>query len=118
MQKQGAHAEKACALLALFCKLGLDFCNYIIYNRKWKGGDYMANTGRPVGPDGRKSEVFQLRVTPAQHQALKYVAGLAGVSVGAYLIGLALGDGIGREVLRALQADEPLPSQIRLEDDG
>lgn len=78
----------------------------------------MAQMGRPVGPDGKKSARFELRLTPAQHQALSYLAGLAGVSVGSYLIGLALGDGLGREVLRSFQNDEPFPGQISLEDDG
>lgn len=46
-----------------------------------------------------KTEVLQIRLTPAQKEQLKALAVTAGVSVSGYILGQLLGDAIGQTII-------------------
>lgn len=46
-----------------------------------------------------KSEVLQIRLSPAEKETLKTLAAAAGVSVAGYILGSALGDAIGQKII-------------------
>lgn len=46
-----------------------------------------------------KSEVLQIRLSPAEKETLKTLAAAAGMSVAGYILGSALGDAIGQKMI-------------------
>lgn len=46
-----------------------------------------------------KTEVVQIRLTPAEKETLRKLAGYAGLSISGYLLGKALGDAIGQTII-------------------
>lgn len=46
-----------------------------------------------------KSEVLQIRLSPAEKETLKTLAAAAGMSVAGYILGSALGDVIGQKMI-------------------
>lgn len=46
-----------------------------------------------------KSEVLQIRLSPAEKETLKTLAAAAGMSVAGYILGSALGDAIGQKTI-------------------
>lgn len=46
-----------------------------------------------------KSEVLQIRLSPAEKETLKTLAAAAGMSVAGYILGSALGDAIGQKII-------------------
>lgn len=61
--------------------------------------------------DGEPRETWlTIRVNQQEKEALKKLAACAGVSVGGYLLGLALGNSIADAIM-----DKPDPQQMRLD---
>lgn len=60
--------------------------------------------------DEPRDTTVNIRVSESEKDALKKAAAAVGVSVGAYLLGLALGDTIGKAI-----TEKPNPNQIWLE---
>lgn len=60
--------------------------------------------------DEARNTTVNIRVTETEKQQLKNLASALGVSVGAYLVGLALGDSIGKALV-----DKPDKNQLRLD---
>lgn len=50
-----------------------------------------------------KTDNITFRVTPEEREQIKRNASVAGLSVSAFLIGLAAGDKIGDEIVKALK---------------
>lgn len=50
-----------------------------------------------------RDTVLTIRLSKSEQQELKRLAAKAGLSVGAFLLGLALGDTIGEKVIDSLQ---------------
>ena len=50
-----------------------------------------------------RDTVLTIRLSKSEQQALKRLAAKAGLSVGAFLLGLALGDAAGKKLLDSLQ---------------
>ena len=50
-----------------------------------------------------RDTVLTIRLSKSEQQELKRLAAKAGLSVGAFLLGLAMGDAIGEKVLDGLQ---------------
>ena len=53
--------------------------------------------------DEPRDTVLTIRLSKSEQQELKRLAAKAGLSVGAFLLGLAMGDAIGEKVLDGLQ---------------
>ncbi len=54
--------------------------------------------------DEPRDTVLTIRLSKSEQQELKKLAAKAGISVGAFLLGLALGDAAGKKVLESLQS--------------
>ncbi len=50
-----------------------------------------------------RDTVLTIRLSKSEQQELKKLAAKAGLSVGAFLLGLALGDAAGKAVIEALE---------------
>ena len=50
-----------------------------------------------------RDTVLTIRLSKSEQQELKRLAAKAGLSVGAFLLGLAMGDAIGEKVIDSLQ---------------
>lgn len=53
-----------------------------------------------------KTDYIGLRVTPEEKEQIKKNASLAGLSISAFLIGLAAGDKIGEQIIKSLDKDK------------
>ena len=53
--------------------------------------------------DEPRDTVLTIRLSKSEQQELKRLAANAGLSVGAFLLGLAMGDAIGEKVIDSLQ---------------
>ena len=53
--------------------------------------------------DEPRDTVLTIRLSKSEQQELKRLAARAGLSVGAFLLGLAMGDAIGEKVIDSLQ---------------
>lgn len=53
--------------------------------------------------DEPRDTVLTIRLSKSEQQELKRLAAKAGLSVGAFLLGLAMGDAIGEKVIDSLQ---------------
>ena len=53
--------------------------------------------------DEPRDTVLTIRLSKSEQQELKRLAARAGLSVGAFLLGLAMGDAIGEKVIDGLQ---------------
>lgn len=53
--------------------------------------------------DEPRDTVLTIRLSKSEQQELKRLAAKAGLSVGAFLLGLAMGDAIGEKVIDGLQ---------------
>lgn len=53
--------------------------------------------------DEPRDTVLTIRLSKSEQQELKRLAAKAGLSVGAFLLGLAMGDAIGEKVIDTLQ---------------
>lgn len=53
--------------------------------------------------DEPRDTVLTIRLSKSEQQELKRLAAKAGLSVGAFLLGLAMGDAIGDKVMDSLQ---------------
>ena len=53
--------------------------------------------------DEPRDTVLTIRLSKSEQQELKRLAAKAGLSVGAFLLGLALGDAIGEKIIDGLQ---------------
>lgn len=53
--------------------------------------------------DEPRDTVLTIRLSKSEQQELKRLAAKAGLSVGAFLLGLAMGDAIGEKVMDSLQ---------------
>ena len=60
--------------------------------------------------DEARDTTVNIRVSEKEKEQLKSLASALGLSVGAYLLGLALGDGIGKAIV-----DKPDKNQLRLD---
>lgn len=60
--------------------------------------------------DESRDTTVNIRVSEKEKEQLKFLASALGLSVGAYLLGLALGDGIGKAIV-----DKPDKNQLRLD---
>ena len=60
--------------------------------------------------DEARDTTVNIRVSEKEKEQLKSLASALGLSVGAYLLGLALGDSIGKAI-----ADKPDKNQLRLD---
>lgn len=60
--------------------------------------------------DEARDTTVNIRVSEKEKEQLKSFASALGLSVGAYLLGLALGDSIGKSIV-----DEPDKNQLRLD---
>lgn len=60
--------------------------------------------------DEARDTTVNIRVSEKEKEQLKNLASALGLSVGAYLLGLALGDSIGKAIL-----DKPDANQMRLD---
>ena len=69
----------------------------------------MARQNRKPNGENR-SELMAIRVSETEKAILKELAAAAGVSVGGYLVGLALGDKLGRKLY-----EKPDPNQMRID---
>ncbi len=56
--------------------------------------------------DEPRDTVLTIRLSKSEQQELKRLATKAGLSVGAFLLGLALGDAAGRAVIEALEKSQ------------
>ena len=53
--------------------------------------------------DKPRDTVLTIRLSKSEQQELKRLAAKAGLSVGAFLLGLAMGDAIGEKIIDGLQ---------------
>lgn len=53
--------------------------------------------------DEPRDTVLTIRLSKSEQQELKRLAAKAGLSVGAFLLGLAMGDAIGEKVIETIQ---------------
>ena len=53
--------------------------------------------------DEPRDTVLTIRLSKSEQQELKRLAARAGLSIGAFLLGLAMGDAIGEKVIDSLQ---------------
>lgn len=53
--------------------------------------------------DEPRDTVLTIRLSKSEQQELKRLAAKAGLSVGAFLLGLAMGDAIGEKIIDSLQ---------------
>lgn len=60
--------------------------------------------------DEARDTTVNIRVSEKEKEQLKSLASALGLSVGAYLLGLALGDSIGKAIV-----DKPDKNQLRLD---
>ena len=60
--------------------------------------------------DEARDTTVNIRVSEKEKEQLKSLASALGLSVGAYLLGLALGDSIGKAIV-----DKPDENQLRLD---
>ena len=64
-----------------------------VYPKYLKGGFFMPG-GRPRG--ATRTVQMRIRCTPEEKERIDYLAANAGLTVTAFLIGQAIGDGIGK----------------------
>lgn len=50
-----------------------------------------------------RDTVLTIRLSKSEQQELKRLAAKAGLSVGAFLLGMALGDAVGKKLIESLQ---------------
>lgn len=63
--------------------------------------------------DEARDTTVNIRVSEKEKEQLKSLASALGLSVGAYLLGLALGDSIGKDIVD--KPDKPDKNQLRLD---